>query len=135
MVISVEPVFRLFQLRKYASDGIDLHITHRYLTLLRLSLQKLVQSSATGWLKLAQFRGFTAELATLIFTHRTIARLKFFFDLKKLLRGDCDIIHFSQSLLIFDGKSVELPPASTAYKRLLCFNRWLIFRLNEKRLE
>ena len=50
----VEPVFRLFQLRKYASDGIDLHITHRRLTLLHLlSLQKLAQNSETEWLKIA----------------------------------------------------------------------------------
>ena len=46
--MSVEPVFRLFHLRKYASDGINLHITHRCLTLLHLlSLQKLAQNSGT----------------------------------------------------------------------------------------
>ena len=55
--MSVESVFRLFQLRKYASDGIDLHITDYCLTLLHmLSLQKLAQNSGTGWLKIAKKR-------------------------------------------------------------------------------
>ena len=53
--MSVELVFRLFQLRKYASDSINLHIVHRRLTLLHLlSLQKPAQNSGTGWLKIAQ---------------------------------------------------------------------------------
>ena len=55
MTMSVEPDFRLFHLRKYASDGIDLKITYRCLTLLPLlSLQKLAQNSGTGYHKIAK---------------------------------------------------------------------------------
>ena len=50
--MSVEPVFSVFYLQIYASDGIELHITHRVLAHLHLlSLQKLAQNSETGWQK------------------------------------------------------------------------------------
>ena len=51
----VGPIFRLVYLRKYASGGIDLYLTHCCLTLLHLlSLQKLAQNSGTKWQKITQ---------------------------------------------------------------------------------
>ena len=46
--MSVELIFGLFHLRKYASDGQNLHVTHHCLIHLHLlSIQKLAQNSGT----------------------------------------------------------------------------------------
>ena len=55
VLMSVKPIFVLFFLRNYASDGNNLHVRHHCLILLHLlSLQKLAENSETEWQKTAQ---------------------------------------------------------------------------------